>query len=102
MDNEGRGRRLSQVIKELNALLRGWMQYFRLAEMKGIFDELDGWIRRKLRCLIWLRWKRPKTRIKDAGTSHMNEALGGQGPRGPLLPDCGAERPRFENVDVTN
>lgn len=97
--NEGRGRSLSQVIKELNALLRGWMQYFRLAEVKGIFDELDGWIRRRLRCLIWLRWKRPKTRMKElikrgleklrawksagngrgswwnAGASHMNEAF---------------------------
>ena len=96
---EGRGRSLSQVIKELNALLRGWMQYFRLAEVKGIFDELDSWIRRKLRCLIWLRWKRPKTRLKElikrgleklrawksasngrgswwnAGASHMNEAF---------------------------
>lgn len=62
---EGRGRSLSQVIKELNALLRGWMQYFRLAEVKGIFEELDGWIRRKLRCLIWSQWKRPKTRAKE-------------------------------------
>jgi RNA-directed DNA polymerase len=97
--HEGRGRSLSQVIKELNALLRGWMQYFRLAEVKGIFDELDSWIRRRLRCLIWLRWKRPKTRMKElikrgleklrawksasngrgswwnAGASHMNEAF---------------------------
>src|SRR5215475_2529306 len=97
--NEGRGRSLRQVIKELNALLRGWMQYFRLAEVKGIYEELDGWIRRKLRCLIWLQWKRPKTRTKElikrgleklrawksasngrgswwnAGASHMNEAL---------------------------
>src|SRR5215470_2205318 len=96
---EGRVRSLSQVIKELNALLRGWMEYFRLAEVKGIFDELDGWIRRKLRCLIWLRWKRPKTRMKElikrgleelrawksanngrgswwnAGASHMNEVF---------------------------
>jgi RNA-directed DNA polymerase len=96
---EGRGRSLSQVIKELNALLRGWMQYFRLAEVKGIFDELDSWIRRKLRCLMWLRWKSPKTRAKElikrrleklrawksasngrgswwnAGASHMNEAF---------------------------
>jgi RNA-directed DNA polymerase len=96
---EGRGRSLNQVIKDLNALLRGWMQYFRLAEVKGIFDELDSWIRRKLRCLIWLRWKRPKTREKglikrgleklrawksagngrgswwNAGASHMNEAF---------------------------
>jgi RNA-directed DNA polymerase len=96
---EGRGRSLSQVIKELNTLLRGWMQYFRLAEVKGIFEELDGWIRRKLRCLIWLQWKRPKTRAKElikrgleklrawksayngrgswwnAGASHLNEAF---------------------------
>src|SRR5215475_4040154 len=96
---EGRGRSLNQVIKDLNALLRGWMQYFRLAEVKGIYEELDGWIRRKLRCLIWLQWKRPKTRTKElikrgleklrawksasngrgswwnAGASHMNEAL---------------------------
>jgi RNA-directed DNA polymerase len=96
---EGRGRSLSQVTKELNALLRGWMQYFRLAEVKGIFEELDGWIRRKLRCLIWLQWKRRKTRAKElmkrglerlrawktayngrgswwnAGASHMNEAF---------------------------
>jgi hypothetical protein len=62
---EGRGRSLSQDIKELNALLRGWMQYFRLAEVKGVFEELDGWIRRKLRCLIWMQWKRPKTRAKE-------------------------------------
>src|SRR5215470_3063487 len=49
---EGRGRNLRQVIEELNALLQGWMQYFRLAEVKGVFEDLDGWIRRKLRCLI--------------------------------------------------
>jgi hypothetical protein len=34
-------------------LLRGWVNYFRLAEVKGILKELDSWIRRKLRGLIW-------------------------------------------------
>jgi len=62
---EGRGRSLKQVIEELNALLRGWMQYFRLAEVRGIFEELDGWIRRKLRCLLWLQWKKRKTRARE-------------------------------------
>jgi RNA-directed DNA polymerase len=95
----GRGRSLKQVIEELNKLLRGWMQYFRLAEVKRIFEELDGWVRRKLRCLIWLQWKRRKTRARElmkrgleesrawknayngrgpwwnAGSSHMNEAF---------------------------
>jgi RNA-directed DNA polymerase len=96
---EGKGRSLRQVIKELNKLLRGWMQYFRLAEVKIIFEDFDGWIRRKLRCLIWRHWKKPKTRAKElvkrgleklrawksagngrgpwwnAGASHMNEAF---------------------------
>jgi RNA-directed DNA polymerase len=96
---EGKGRSLRQVIEELTPLLRGWIQYFRLAEVKGIFEDLDGWIRRKLRCLIWRQWKRPRTRAKElikcgleelrawkssvngrgpwwnAGAPHMNEAF---------------------------
>jgi RNA-directed DNA polymerase len=62
----GRGRKLAKLIEEeLTPLLRGWMNYFRLAEVKGIFDELDSWIRRKLRGLIWRQWKRPSTRMKS-------------------------------------
>lgn len=96
---EGRGRSLSKVIEELNRLLKGWLQYFRLAEVKGIFEELDQWLRRKLRGLLWRRWKRSFTRAKElmkrglervrawqsacngrgawwnAGASHMNEAF---------------------------
>ena len=61
----GRGRNLGKLIEdELTPLLRGWMNYFRLAEVKGIFEELDSWIRRKLRCLIWRQWKRPFTRAQ--------------------------------------
>src|SRR5436309_3533110 len=61
----GRGRNLGKLIEgELTPLLRGWMNYFRLAEVKGIFEELDSWIRRKLRGLIWRQWKRPFTRLK--------------------------------------
>ena len=95
----GRGRSLSKVIKELTPVLRGWRNYFKLAEVRGIFEELDGWIRRKLRCLIWRQWKRPRTRAKrlmarglakdrawksayngrgpwwNAGASHMNQAF---------------------------
>jgi len=62
---EGKGHNLGQVIKDLNSLLRGWMQYFRLAETKEVFKELDGWLRRKLRCLFWRRWKRSLTRARN-------------------------------------
>jgi len=61
----GRGRNLGRLIEaELTPLLRGWMNYFRLAEVKGVFEELDSWLRRKLRCLIWRQWKRPFARAK--------------------------------------
>ena len=61
----GRGRNIGRLIEgELTPLLRGWMNYFRLAEVKGIFEELDSWIRRKLRCVIWRQWKRPFARAK--------------------------------------
>ena len=61
----GRGRNLGKLIAdELTPLLRGWMNYFRLAEVKGVFEELDGWIRRKLRGVIWRQWKRPFTRAQ--------------------------------------
>ena len=91
-------RNLGKTIEALNPVLRGWVSYFRLTEVKGVLQELDGWIRRKLRCLLWRQWKRPATRNKrlqerglgetrawksasngrgpwwNAGASHMNAA----------------------------
>ena len=43
-------------------VLRGWIHYFRLAETKGVFEALDGWLRRKLGAIVWPQWKRPSTR----------------------------------------
>ncbi len=83
----GRGSNLSRLIgEELTPLLRGWMNYFRLAEVKGIFEELDSWIRRKLRGLIWRKWKRPFTRAKKlmqrglAQAQALKSAMNGRGP----------------------
>jgi RNA-directed DNA polymerase len=61
---KARGCALSKVIAELVPLLRGWINYFRLSSVKIAFEELDGWIRRKLRCVIWRHWKKPPTRAK--------------------------------------
>jgi RNA-directed DNA polymerase len=83
----GKGRDLGKLIaEELTPLLRGWMNYFRLAEVKGIFEELDSWIRRKLRGLIWRQWKRPLTRLKGLiqrgldKSSARKSASNGRGP----------------------
>lgn len=61
----GRGRNVKRLIEdELTPILRGWVNYFRWSETKGVFEELDGWIRRRLRNLYWRQWKRPRTRAK--------------------------------------
>jgi RNA-directed DNA polymerase len=60
---KGRGKSLQQVIAILAPLLRGWTQYFRLSGVRTVFKELDEWIRRRLRCVIWRHWKRPRTRM---------------------------------------
>ena len=61
---KARGCSLTKVIGELIPLLRGWINYFRLSSVKIAFEELDGWIRRRLRCVIWQHWKKPETRTK--------------------------------------
>ena len=60
-----RGRSLKTVIAELNPILRGWMAYFRLTEARKALEELDGWIRHKLRCILWRQWNRPYTRARN-------------------------------------
>lgn len=95
----GRGRNLGVWSKEqLAPIIRGWGNYFRLAEVKQVFEELDSWLRRKMRDIIWRQLKRPWARAKalmkrgldearawksatngrgpwwNAGASHMNEA----------------------------
>jgi RNA-directed DNA polymerase len=81
-----RGRGLQQVIEQLNPLLRGWMAYFRLTEVKGVLEELDGWLRHKLRTLLWRQWKRNHTRARNLMRAGLDEqrawqsATNGRGP----------------------
>ncbi len=56
-----RGIGLSAMIGELNSYLIGWVTYFRHAACKSHLAELDGWIRRKLRCVRLKQCKGTKT-----------------------------------------
>lgn len=82
----GRSRSLERVIAELNPLLRGWVAYFRLTEVKGVLEELDGWIRHKLRSLLWRQWKRAYRRAQNLMRSGIDKvrawqsAINGHGP----------------------
>jgi RNA-directed DNA polymerase len=86
MFSRGRGCALAEVIKVLNPVLRGWRQYFRLAEVKTAFAELDDWVRRKLRVLRWRQWKSPRIRLRQLLRRGVDHALAVQaafGRRGP-------------------
>jgi RNA-directed DNA polymerase len=60
-----RGNKLTDSIRKLiMPITRGWANYFGIAEERGIFESLDGWIRRKIRGIQWRQWKKPKKRFK--------------------------------------
>lgn len=51
-----RGKSLHQVAQELKAYLQGWSHYFGFAEQRTILKQLQAWVHRKLRCLLWKQW----------------------------------------------
>lgn len=84
---QGRGRNLVRFIQEdLNPIIRGWINYFKLAEVRRFAKELDGWIRRRLRLILWRQWKQPWTRRKrmlKAGQSEERAVQSAFNRRGP-------------------
>lgn len=56
---------LEEIIQQVNLYTIGWINYFRLADTPSVFKEVDEWLRRRLRQLLWKRWKNPKTRQRN-------------------------------------
>jgi len=57
------GRSLSHVIENLRPYLTGWRSYFGICDTPSTLQSLDGWIRRRLRSLVWKQWKTGRTRF---------------------------------------
>jgi RNA-directed DNA polymerase len=51
-------RRIEHIVNELNRFLQGWKAYYDFAEVCSIFQELESWIRCRVRCYIWKQWGR--------------------------------------------
>ncbi|OFV69156.1 reverse transcriptase (RNA-dependent DNA polymerase) [Acetobacterium wieringae] len=49
--------------ERLLQIVRGWVNYFKLADMKNILKPLDEWMRSRIRMVVWKRWKKVKTRF---------------------------------------
>lgn len=61
----GRSNGMSIEIRKekLNQIIRGWVQYFKLADMKTIMNSIDEWLRRRIRMITWKSWKKVKTKF---------------------------------------
>lgn len=90
---------LRRLLERMRPILLGWVSYFRKSQVRITFEELDAWIRRTLRAILWRQWKRPRTRARElirrgldpkrawtsamnghgpwwnAGASHMNQTV---------------------------
>ena len=60
----GKGRNIMRVIEQINTFTRGWVGYYRMTDVKQQLSDLDQWIRRRLRKILWQQWKTPGNRAK--------------------------------------
>lgn len=60
-----RSGKLEDIIQEINRYTIGWIGYYWQANTPSVYEGLDSWIRRRLRQLIWKRWKRGTTRYRE-------------------------------------
>jgi RNA-directed DNA polymerase len=60
-----RGASLQQMTDQLGRYLTGWRGYFSFAATPSVFRNLDSWIRRRLRSVVWQQWKRGKVRFAE-------------------------------------
>lgn len=56
---------LDKRIKQINNLIRGWVNYFRIANMKRTIEEIDEHLRTRIRVIIWKQWKKINKRQKS-------------------------------------
>lgn len=74
--SDGRGYEWKK--QRLKYLVRGWVNYFKLADMKTFLTETDEWMRTRLRIYIWKSWKTIKNRcrnLRKLGVSERNAGI---------------------------
>lgn len=70
-----RGGTLDKIAGELSQYINGWLQYYSICEDNKPMQGLDGWLRRRLRNLIWHRWKTSQKRFKELRKRGVNADL---------------------------
>jgi RNA-directed DNA polymerase len=81
-----RGVSLRQMIKDLVPYLRGWLGYFGDCQTPSVLRNLEMWLRRRLRSVVWKQWKRGRTRFRELRKRDIGKDLAAQtagSPHGP-------------------
>lgn len=65
-------------ISRLNEYLKGWLGYFWIAQAKGITEEIDSWMRRRLRMVLLKQWKLCRTKLRELKALGIPEKWGGK------------------------
>jgi RNA-directed DNA polymerase len=73
-----RGVTIEQMIEKLNRYLIGWRGYYGYCQTPSVLERLDSWIRRRLRCVYWRRWKRGKKRFAQLRKRGVGKDLSAQ------------------------
>lgn len=65
----------TDFIREIRIYLNGWKGYFGKCDSFGVLKDLDGWIRRRIRCFIWQQWRRGQTKVRKLMKYGINRNL---------------------------
>jgi RNA-directed DNA polymerase len=60
-----KGDSVGKRIEELRRYLVGWRGYFSFCQTPSVFEALDSWVRRRLRCIFWIQWKTGRRRFDE-------------------------------------
>jgi group II intron reverse transcriptase/maturase len=66
---------LDARLRKLKQQIVGWVNYFRIAKMKTVLEEIDARLRKRIRVIIWKQWKKTKKRyesLRKLGATHRN------------------------------
>ena len=101
LTNRNWGIAMKKQIHKLNLFLRGWGNYFLIANAYQLTMDLDSWIRRRLRMCYWRQWRKPRTKVRALIKLGVSERLAiacGITSKGP----CRSSKTKGINIAISN
>jgi len=86
LSGRSRGISIEKMVEELAVYMRGWIGYYGFCETPTTLQDLNKWIRRRLRCVVWKQWQRGSTRypeMRKRGVDHLTAAVMAGSAHGP-------------------